>query len=286
MTDTRETDISTGAPGLVTELVDGVMRITIDRPHRMNALDLAHLRALGDVLLAAGDDPRVRVIVLAGAGRAFSTGADLAASAEAGGREAPPEEIMTIANRVVRAVVDAPVPVVAEVRGAAAGVGASLAVAADLTVAADDAYFLLAFVNIGLMPDGGATALIPAAIGRARAARMALLGERLPAADALAHGLIAEVVPAAELSAHVTALAERIARGPRQALESTKSALRAATLGQLEGAFTRESEGQCRLLVGPEFAEGAAAMLDKRPPVFPRHDGEPGPDATARANIR
>ncbi|MFC9765439.1 enoyl-CoA hydratase [Rhodococcus jostii] len=247
----------------------GILRITIDRPDRMNALDLAHMTALGDVLTAAATDSSVRVVAIAGAGKAFSTGADLAAAAAAGGREAPAEVVMDSANRVVRAIVELPVPVIAQVNGAAAGVGASIALTADLTYASENAYLLLAFVNIGLMPDGGSSALIAASIGRARATRMALLGERLPAAEAEREGLIAGVLPPDELAAHVDAVAVRLARGPRRAIELTKRALTAATLTALDASLDREKAGQTELLQGPDFVEGVTAMLAKRTPNFP-----------------
>ncbi|WP_172650390.1 enoyl-CoA hydratase [Rhodococcus opacus] len=246
----------------------GVLRITIDRPDRMNALDLAHMTALGDVLTAAATDSSVRVVIIAGAGKAFSTGADLAAAAAAGGREAPAEVVMDSANRVVRAIVELPVPVIAQVNGAAAGVGASIALTADLTYASENAYLLLAFVNIGLMPDGGSSALIAASIGRARATRMALLGERLPAAQAERDGLIAGVLPPDELAAHVDAVAARLARGPRRAIELTKRALTAATLTALDASLHREKAGQAELLQAPDFVEGVTAMLAKRAPNF------------------
>ncbi|RZK86496.1 MAG: enoyl-CoA hydratase [Rhodococcus sp. (in: high G+C Gram-positive bacteria)] len=190
----------------------GVLRITIDRPDRMNALDLAHMTALGDVLTEAATDSSVRVVVIAGAGKAFSTGADLAAAAAAGGREAPAE--------------------------------------------------------VGLMPDGGSSALIAASIGRARATRMALLGERLPAAQAERDGLIAGVLPPDELAAHVDAVAARLARGPRRAIELTKRALTAATLTALDASLDREKAGQAELLQAPDFVEGVTAMLTKRAPSF------------------
>ncbi|RZL84579.1 MAG: enoyl-CoA hydratase [Rhodococcus sp. (in: high G+C Gram-positive bacteria)] len=258
--------IASGGLRVVTE--DGILRVTIDRQDRMNALDLAHMTALGDVLTDAAADPSVRVVVISGAGRAFCTGADLAAAAAAGGREAPPEVVMDSAARVIRAIVDLPVPVIAQVGGAAVGVGASIALTADLTYASEDAYLLLAFVNIGLMPDGGSSALIAASIGRARATRMALLGERLPALQAASEGLVAGVLPADGLAAHVDAVAARLARGPRRAIELTKRALTASTLTALDGALDREKTGQAELLRSPDFLEGVTAMLTKRPPNF------------------
>lgn len=255
--------------GLRIERQGAVARIVLDRPHRMNAIDLAHMRGLRDLLVALAQEDSVRVVVIAGAGKAFSTGADLAAMAEPGRPQATPEEVMATANEVIRAIVDLPVPVIAEVPGATAGVGVSIALAADLTFAAESAYLLLAFVNVGLMPDGGSSALIAASVGRARAARMALLGERMSAADAAEAGLIAGMVPDDELADHVAQRAARLARGPRRALELTKRALTATTLERLDAALEVETRGQCELLAGPEFAEGAAAMLERRAPRFP-----------------
>jgi len=250
---------------LRSELSDGILRLTITRPRRMNAIDLSTMKALDDAVKEAGEDDRVRTIVVTGEGSAFCTGADLAAGA-ADPRD--PGVVMDTANDLVRTIASVPVPVIAAVNGPAAGVGVSIALAADLTYAAESAYFLLAFVNIGLMPDGGASLLVPAAIGRARAAEMALLGERVSAADADRFGLVARTLPDAELAAHVDAIAARTAAGPRRALELTKRALNASTLAALDAALAREKEGQVELLGSPDFAEGAMAMLEKRPARF------------------
>ncbi|MEU7765417.1 enoyl-CoA hydratase-related protein [Nocardia sp. NPDC049190] len=151
--------------------------------------------------------------------------------------------VMDAANRLVRAVVDAPVPVIVRIRGAAAGIGVGIALAADLVYASEDSYLLLAFINIGLMPDGGASALVAAAAGRPLAAAMALLGERLPATAARAAGLITAVVPDEELDATVQTAAPKIAAGPRRALELTKKALNQATLTSLDTALATEKAG-------------------------------------------
>ena len=159
-----------------------LLHITIDRPGRMNALGVDDLVAL-DTAISGAEATGARAIVLTGAGRAFCTGADLTAVT---GEE--PEVVMDAANRVIRGIVSAPVPVIAAVNGPAVGYGVALACAADLTYAAESAYFLLSFTSIGLMPDGGATALVAAAIGRARATELALLGQRLSATDAAQTG--------------------------------------------------------------------------------------------------
>ncbi|MFC6010736.1 enoyl-CoA hydratase-related protein [Nocardia lasii] len=254
--------------GLRTQVAHGVLRITIDRPARMNAVDLATMTALGATLLGAHTRPQVRVIVLTGAGTAFCTGADLAAAAAAGGNEAPPQVAMDRANEVVRAIVDSPLPVISQVNGPAAGVGAAIALAADLIYAADSAYLLLPFTSIGLMPDGGTSAMVAAAMGRVRAMELALLGARLPATEAAAAGLITAAVPAAQLADRVDQVAARLAAGPRRALQLTKAAINAATLVPLDDALDREKTGQVELLTGADFFEGMTAMLTHRTPRF------------------
>lgn len=254
--------------GLRIEQDGGVLRVTIARPALMNALDLVTMTALGDLISDAATDPTVRVVVLTGEGKAFCTGADLAAAAASGGSETTPDIIMDTASRLIRAIVTLPVPVIAKINGPAAGVGVSIALAADFTYAARSAYLLLAFINIGLMPDGGSSALVAAAAGRALAAKMALLGERLSATEAAAHGLITEVCSDDELDAHVDAIAARLAKGPRRAIELTKRAVNAGTLTELDAALAREKAGQTELLTSPDFIEGMTAMLTRRPPNF------------------
>ncbi|WP_327112461.1 enoyl-CoA hydratase [Nocardia sp. NBC_01730] len=245
-----------------------VLRVTITKPKRKNAIDYDTMVALGDTFHAAAEDRAVRVVLLTGEGGDFCTGADLSATADGAQRGITSDMMMDAANRLVRAVVDAPVPVIVRIRGAAAGVGVGIALAADLVYASEDSYLLLAFINIGLMPDGGAAALVAAAAGRPLAAEMALLGERLPAPAAKAAGLFTAVVPDAELDATVEAAAAKIASGPRRALELTKKALNQATLTSLAAALAAEKAGQSELLQSVDFAEGATAMLTKRKPVF------------------
>jgi enoyl-CoA hydratase/carnithine racemase len=241
-----------------------ILRVTLTNPERLNAIDYATMTALGDVVAEAAADSAVRAIVITGEGKAFCTGADL--SATAGG--VTPDEVMDCAGRLVTAIAETPVPVIARVNGPAAGVGVGIALAADLVYAAASAYFLLSFTNIGLLPDGGTTALIAAAAGRALANEMALLGERLPATVARDAGLINAVLTDAELDATVQKVTEKLAHGPRRALELTKKALNASNLASLGAALAREKAGQVELLGSPDFVEGATAMLQKRKAVF------------------
>ncbi|MGP3982581.1 enoyl-CoA hydratase-related protein [Streptomyces sp. KR80] len=268
----------TGRPYLLADEDDGVLRIVFNRPQRLNALTAAVLRAAADAVEKAAADPAIRVITLTGTGRAFCTGADLTdvghgmASAGVSGavRDASgaTEDGIDAANRLIRAIADAPKPVVAVVNGPAAGVGCSIATACDLIWAAESAYFLLAFANVGLMPDGGTTATIPAAIGRARAARMALLAERVPAQRAFDWGLISAVVPDDQLAAEADKVIAALATGPTAAYAETKRALRASALAGLDHALSQERAGQLRLFERADFTEGVRAFREHRPARF------------------
>lgn len=241
---------------------DRITRITITRPERMNALDVDTMTALTQAIEKADADPNTRVLVVTGAGRAFCTGADLAALNQ------PPELIMDAANAVIRAITSASMPVIAAVNGPAVGFGVSLACAADLTYVASSAYFLLAFNNIGLMPDGGASWLIPAAIGRARAAEMMLLGERITANEAASTGLIARDVPDEQLHEKVIDVARRLASGPYRAQELTKRSLDASAIRLRDAALEFERNGQIELFDTEDFIEGVSAVMNKRKPRF------------------
>ncbi|MFE4500341.1 enoyl-CoA hydratase [Rhodococcus sp. NPDC056743] len=259
--------MTTPRPDVYSTLENGVLRVVINRPHRMNALTTESLR---DIVTAFDDHAHggpVRVAVLEGAGRAFCTGADLADAVLSG---PPSADTIDAANDVARAIRSFPAPVIAAVRGPAAGVGVSLALACDLTVAAESSYFLLAFTKVGLMPDGGATALVAASIGRARAMRMALLAEKLPARDAFDSGLISQVCPDDTFDDELAVLIQSLSGGPGKAFHQTKDAINDATLTELESAFERERAGQISLLVSADFAEGVAAFQGKRAAVFSR----------------
>ncbi|MCZ4548971.1 enoyl-CoA hydratase-related protein [Gordonia rubripertincta] len=253
--------------GLIASVDDrGVARVQIDRPHRKNAMDTATSNAFIELLGEWADNEAIRVVVIGAGGRDFCTGADIVdmASAPAPQSAAEGEDRATktidTGCRVVRAIRALEVPVVAAVGGPAAGIGASIAFASDLIYAASDAYFLLAFVNIGLMPDGAATATVAAAVGRARANELALLGERLPAAQAYADGLVTAVVDADALDAKVDHVVGKLLAASPRALKITKKALDAQTLAGFDLALELERQGQIELLQSPEFAALIAAF--------------------------
>ena len=244
---------------------DGVLRLTLNRPEVFNALTGEMADEVAAVIEGATARHDVRVIVLTGTGPAFSTGADIS-GAEA--HEGFDVTALDRANRIIRAIVGVDKPVVAAVNGVAAGVGCSAALAADIIVATESASFLLAFARIGLMPDGGATATVAAAMGRARAMRMALLAEPLGARDAYDAGLVTHVVADDEFEEQVAKIVGRLAGGPPLAFAATKRAINAATLDQLEGALERERTGQTLLLGTDDVAEGMRAFGEKRKPTF------------------
>ncbi|GAB2888483.1 enoyl-CoA hydratase [Nocardioides pacificus] len=249
--------------GLGQELVDGVLHLQLNRPDKLNAVTTELLEEITATLQRVSAQGGVRAVTLSGAGRGFCSGADLSDTDE--------EVSVDAANAAVRALRGAPVPVVAMVHGPAAGVGCSLALACDLVLMGSSSYLMLAFTKIGLMPDGGATALVAASAGRARALRMALLAEKVPAADALAWGLVAGVTDDDRLQEEGRALAARLAQGPTRAYALTKDAINAASLAELEGALSREAEGQTVLAGTADFAEGVAAFQERRDPVFTHH---------------
>jgi 2-(1,2-epoxy-1,2-dihydrophenyl)acetyl-CoA isomerase len=253
------------------ERVDGVAWVTLNRPNALNAW----IRQLGNDLRSAldtaADDPSVRAIVLTGAGRAFSSGADLKAGGElqteGGGFDVltPLREVYNPAILRVRTV---PKPVIAAVNGPAVGIGCSLALAADLVVAARSSYFLLAFVNIGLALDGGASQSLTARVGHARATEMAMLGERIGAQRALDWGLINRVVDDEQLRSTVTELAQKLAAGPPGSYATIKQTINACTYESFAENLDLEARLQQERAESKDFTEGVISFVQKRPPNF------------------
>jgi 2-(1,2-epoxy-1,2-dihydrophenyl)acetyl-CoA isomerase len=249
---------------------EGALWITLNRPESMNAWD----RRLGEDLLAsvehASQDPEVRAVVVTGAGRAFSSGADLKAGFDttADGRPDVGAALRDRYHPIITGLRRMDKPVIAAVNGPAVGIGFSLALACDLVIAKESAYFLLAFVNIGLVPDGGSSLFVPARIGFARAAEMAMLGEKLPAARAFEWGLINRVVADADFDAEVDALAAKLAAGPTRSYAGSKRQLNAMAYANMDEQLELEASIQEEMAGSEDFLEGVGAFLAKRPPRF------------------
>ena len=255
---------------VIWERAGAVGRLTLNRPETLNAWTAQFGRELKQVIEGEAADEVVRAVLVTGAGRGFSSGADLKAGFEPAEDGMPDirTELREIYHPVIAGIRTLPKPVVAAVNGPAVGIGCSLALACDLILAAESAFFGLAFVNIGLMPDGGSTAFVPPAVGRARAFQMALLGERVPAPQALEWGLVNWVHPDERLLDEANGLVERLAAGPTRSYASSKRALNAFIYGDLDAQLDREAELQHALGRSRDFFEGAAAFVEKREPAF------------------
>ena len=253
--------------------IDGVATLTINRPERMNALHVGVIAEMIDAVDRVRDDGTARVLVMTGTGRAFCSGADLAGGgAGGGGRSSGPVDagkvLETHFNPLLERLFALPVPFVTAVNGAAAGAGCSYALAGDIVVAGKSAYFLQAFVNIGLVPDVGSTWMLPRLAGKARAQAMMMLGERIPAQTAADWGMIYQVVDDAGLMDTVNAIAARLAKGPTRALALIRHGLRHSLDMTLTEALMVERRNQLTAGRSADFGEGVMAFLQKRPAVF------------------
>jgi 2-(1,2-epoxy-1,2-dihydrophenyl)acetyl-CoA isomerase len=247
-----------------------VAHVELNRPEALNAWLPEFADEVADALRDAAADPEVRAILITGAGRAFSAGADVKRA-----RDLLPNGDPDLSswlhrhyNPVILAVREAPKPVVGAIQGAAAGLGCSLALSCDLLVAGESAYLLLAFVNIAVMPDAGALRFLAERVGLARAAELAMLGERLPAPKALEWGLVNRVVPDDAVHAEGMALAQRLAAAPTLALASIKKTLTETSQPDLATQLAVEADRQQIHGGSFDYAEGKAAFIEKRPAAF------------------
>ncbi len=228
-------------------------------------------RTCSGALRDAAADEAVRAIVITGAGRGFSSGADLRDISGGATVDGRPDVYTTLTERyhpIMKAIREAPKPVLAAVNGPAVGIGCSLALCCDLIMAAESAYFLLAFVNIGLVPDGGSSVFVPARVGMARASELSMLGERLPARRALEWGLINRVVADDALPEQAAALAARLASGPTRSYAGSKRQLNNWLYARMDEQLELEARLQQESAGSEDFVEGVSAFVEKRPARF------------------
>ena len=246
------------------------VKIALNRPERMNAWSEGLSEDLLTVLREVAADETVRAVMLTGNGRAFCSGADLKDGADdaVAGKLDTYTTLTRWYHPIVTTIRQMPKPVLTAVNGPAAGAGLSLALAGDLVVAAESAYFMLAFVGIGLVPDGGASLFVPSRVGFARAAEMAMLGERVSAAKAVDWGLINSAWPDAEFAAKAEALLTRLAAGPTRSYAGSKRELNHWMYDRMAAHLELEATIQGELAVSADFIEGVSAFLEKRPPEF------------------
>ncbi|MBX7526504.1 enoyl-CoA hydratase-related protein [Qipengyuania vesicularis] len=250
-----------------TEREGNVLTITLDRPERLNACPPA---MADEIFTAVRDIGDARAVLIKGEGRAFCSGADLAGNAEmsiSGGDRAF-ASLSQHYNPMVQALATLPVPVVSMVQGPAAGVGCSMALAADFVIAGKSGYFLQAFVNIGLVPDGGSSWMLPRLVGSAQATRMMMLGEKIHGEEAERIGLIYKCVEDDALEAEARALVERLANGPTVALGLMKQTLREGLEKDFTATLAAEAKTQRQAGNTQDAVEGALAFLQKRKAEF------------------
>ncbi len=253
-------------------LAEGALTVELNRPETLNAWNVQLGADLLRALRYATEEEAVRAVVVTGAGRGFSSGADL--RDVSGGDvtdDGHPDVYRTLTERyhpIMLAIREMPKPVIAAVNGPAVGIGCSLALCCDLIVAGEGAYFLLAFVNIGLVPDGGSSLFVPTRVGLARAMELSMLGERLPAPRALEWGLINRVVADSELQAEAAALAARLAAGPTRSYAGAKRQLNNWLYTRMAEQLELEAQIQQEMAGSADFIEGAMAFVQKRPARF------------------
>lgn len=253
--------------GLRVEIADAVATLTLDRPDALNALTVSLKEELAKALRSVARDRGVRAVILTGAGRAFCAGQDLRERLEPGAAPLT-TEVRDRYNPIVLAMRRLEKPIVGAINGVAAGAGASLAFACDIRIAAEGASFVLAFGRVGLVPDSGATWLLPRLVGASRAAELALTGGALTAVEAERIGLVSRVVPGEVLADEARGLALRLAAGPPVATALTKRALNRSFDATLEEQLEYEAVLQGIAGATADHAEGIAAFVEKRPPTF------------------
>lgn len=253
---------------VLTQIKQQVAIITLNRPAKRNAFTPEMLQALRAALLAAADDSAIRAILLTGAGKGFCAGQDLAIFDGVPSPARVKEVVLDYYRPLIQSIVALRKPVLAALNGVAAGAGASLALACDLRIMAHDASLLMAFSNIGLVPDAGASWFLTRLVGYSRAFEIAALGERVTAERCLELGLTNWVTGADTLMEDAFARAQQLAERPTLALGMTKQALLQATGQALDDILLLEAELQAQATATADHSEGIAAFVEKRPPLF------------------
>ncbi len=260
-------------PKVTVERHEAVLEIVLNRPEVLNAVDRETIAALADAAAEAAEDKAARAVLLRGVGSHFCAGGDIGMFGELIGL--PPEErrralyqTVDLLHPLLIRLRHMPKPVVAVVQGAAAGFGLSLVLAADLAIAAEDAVFACGYVHLGVSPDGGMTALLPAIVGLKLASELTLLGERFDARRALGLGLVNRLAASDQLAAEAEALAARLAAGPTAAYARTKALIQETLGDAFEAQLRREAENFAACAATEDFVEGVRAFLDKRGPNF------------------
>ena len=251
---------------------DRIMTITLNRADKLNAFAGHMRRDLGEALEQAGSDEEVRVVVITGAGRAFSAGGDVAAMDEMMERDERDEfaRMLGAGRRVVTAIREMVKPVIASINGIAAGAGFNLALACDLRIAAESARFSQSFVKVGLHPDWGGTYFLPRLVPSNIACEMFFFGEAIDAQRALALNLVNRVVPDHELAAETAHLAARLRDAPPESIAAAKHAVYMSDAAALDEMLQYETEAQLRCFQTTDAREGVRAFLEKRTPRFNR----------------
>jgi 2-(1,2-epoxy-1,2-dihydrophenyl)acetyl-CoA isomerase len=252
---------------ITVDIADKIATITLNRPERMNACSLDMAGEINDALAGLKD---VRCLIITGAGRGFCSGADLSSRGERSisGGEGSYIALTRHYNPLMLNLARLNMPIITAVNGAAAGVGCSIGLCGDFVIAGKSGYFLQAFVNIGLVPDGGASWMLPRLVGKARATEMMMLGERIPGEKAAEWGMIYKCVEDAELLAEARALATRLANGPTVAYAVMRKNILTAMENSYAEALLAEAEGQRVAGSTADAAEGGMAFLQKRKPEF------------------
>jgi len=278
----NETDTDTDSdvrdsPDIIFDVVDGVARITINRPTRRNAITRANRDEMIALLDQCADRVDVRVVVMTGTGDAFCTGADLGAPIAQPFRPADaPDRIVgevargirTNAQRLITSIMDCEKPIIAAVNGVAAGMGVHVALACDLVIAAEEASFVEVFVRRGLVPDAAATYLLPRLIGPQKAKELFFLGDAVPASEALAIGLVNRVVPAAELDDAVKAWTDRLAVGPTRSIAMCKALVNRSFDMDRDSSLAAEAMAQDLNMTTTDANEGVQSFVERRKPTY------------------